>query len=173
MAKKPAESEKPPRVDPDAPEAPPIDPGDMTDDAPVEDLMPEALGLRSDTSLNLLLDACKRFNVDPRMDTRPRELDAWRFYPGSRKDGRLDAVSLVTAGGLKLTMFSDGSLDADTEERLRALFRAFRTNPVTKQIESTPLPEDQGLPEAAVIGAITATSHRHAGGYLRRARDTA
>lgn len=138
------------------------------DDARVtaNDCMPESTGRRDDNSFTLLLEACEAFNVDPRIATRPRELAAWRYYPGDRVDGVEPSVVLVTAGGLKLRYPVAG--DAETEERLRAVFGAFAIDPVTKERKPAPLPRDLTLPAAAVTGQPQTQAHRHQGGYLRR-----
>lgn len=138
------------------------------DDARVtaDDCMPEATGRRDDNSFTLLLEACEAFNVDPRIATRPRELAAWRYYPGDRVDGIAPSVVLVTAGGLKLRYPVAG--DVETEERLRAIFGAYAVDPITKERKPAPLPGDLTLPAAAVTGQPQTQAHRHPGGYLRR-----
>lgn len=160
-----------PTPQPDAPPAtepePDAEPAALTAD----DVMPESSGRRDAAALALLFDACERFNVNPGMQVRPRELAGWRYYPADRVEGVPAAVVIVTAGGLKLKYF-DGDVvkDADTEERLRATFRAFTIDPKTKERVPGPLPADLSLPAEAVLGQPASTAHRHPHGYLRRAR---
>lgn len=133
-------------------------------------LMPEANGRTDREATDLLLEACDRWGVHPGVDQRPRELLSWRFYPADPIEGIAAAVVLVTAGGTKLKHFADGAIDADTDETLRRIFRAFEIDPRTKEARPAALPADQTLPEVAVTGVVTATTHQHRGGYLRRAR---
>lgn len=136
-----------------------------------DDVMPEASGRRDAAALALLFDACERFNVNPGMQVRPRELAAWRYYPGDVLEDVPPAVVIVTAGGVKLKYFEgDVVKDADTEERLRAVFRSFVTDPKTKERLPGPLPGDLSLPAEAVLGQPASTAHRHPLGYLRRGR---
>lgn len=128
----------------------------------------------------LLLDACNLFGVNPDTalpifqgrGTGPfRELLAWRFYPGNEAAGVPDAVGLVTVGGVKIKHFADPDfpMDPDTENRLRQVFHAWRTNPKTNEIEALPLPDDLTLPRAAVSSQVNPNAgHQIRGGYLRR-----
>lgn len=136
-----------------------------------DDVMPEATGRRDDAALALLFDACERFNVNPSLSLRPRELAGWRYYPADVVDQVVAAVVLVTAGGLKLKYFEgNAQQDAETEERLRATFRAYTLDPKTKERVPAPLPADLSLPSEAVLGVSATTAHRHPLGYLRRGR---
>lgn len=136
-----------------------------------DEVMPEAHGRRDGVALALLFDACERFNINPSATVRPRELASWRYYPADVLEQRPAAVVVVTAGGLKLKYFAgDVEQDPDTEERLRAIFRAWKVDPVTKQEVTVPLPTDLSLPAECVLGLTTATAHRHPQGYLRRGR---
>lgn len=175
---KPTLSENPPAapdasaatIDPTQDAAP--DDAAVQDDAPADvtaaECMPEASGRRDDASFELLIAACEVFNIDPRIDTRPRELAAWRFYPGNRVEGVDASVVLVTAGGLKVRYPIAG--DAETEERLRNTFGAYTIDPKTKERVPAELPADLTLPASAVTGQVVERAHRHSGGYLRRAR---
>jgi hypothetical protein len=128
----------------------------------------------------LLLNACEVFGVNPDPDTLPPELKGWKFYKGNRLEGRPDSVVLVTHGGVKLTWFAsaqhpDAGLlstqgaqyDAATETRLRAVFRAWRQDPKTKEVQPTALPEDLTLPQQAVTGLSDAQAHVYKDGYLQ------
>lgn len=138
-----------------------------------EDKDPELVrdsGGRTDAAaVDLLMDACERFGVNPEVDARPQELAAWRFYPGDRLEGRPDAVVIVTHGGVKLKHFADPNhpMDPDTEDKLRAIFKAFTINAM-KEVIPTALPVSLVLPSAAVTGQVEQKGHVHRGGYLRR-----
>lgn len=136
---------------------------------PEPELMPEAGGRTDAASIDLLMDACERFGVNPEADARPRELASWRFYPGDRLEGRPAAVVIVTQGGLKLKHWADPNqpMDQDTEDKLRTIFRAFTISP-TKEVIPTALPSSLVLPVEAVTGQVLAKGHVHRGGYLRR-----
>lgn len=143
----------------------------------VAECTPEANGNQSAPAFALLLEACERWNIDPRDATRPRELANWRYDAGNPREDKPAGVILVTAGGVKLRHNADGSADQDTEERLRQIFRAWQIDPTTKQQVPAPLPAVQSLPEAAVTGrppsgpaAVNVTGRRHPAGYLRRGR---
>jgi len=165
--------------EPSAPEPPAADPPAPAAQAPVAAapagptlvLMPEANGRTDRAATDLLLDACDRWGVHPGVDQRPRELLSWKFYPAQPIEGIPAAVVIVTAGGTKLKHFADARMvDAETDETLRRIFRAYEIDPRTKETRPAPLPLDQTLPETAVTGLVTSTAHQHRGGYLRRAR---
>ena len=133
--------------------------------------MPEAFGRTDAPALELLFEACERFNVNPARDTRPRELASWRYYPGNRLEDLPASVVIVTSGGVKLTHFVGGvRQDPETEERLRTIFNAYVIDPKTRALVPAPLPTDHGLPETAVTGLVVSSAHRHQPGYLRRPR---
>lgn len=116
----------------------------------------------------LVQTACARFGITPDPDVR--ELLSWRAVDATR-DAQAHVV-LVTGGGAKITMYADGTFDHETEERLRAVFRAFRTDPVTKAVLPVALPSDLRLPDVARTGRPTgAGTYQHPGGYLRRESD--
>lgn len=129
----------------------------------------------------LLLDACNVFGVNPDTSlplwagrgTGPfRELLAWRFYPGQPAAGVPDSVTLVTVGGVKVRFYADPDfpMDPDTENRLRLVFHAWKTNPKTNEVEPLPLPDDLTLPRSAVTSQVNPNAgHQYRGGYLRRA----
>jgi len=123
--------------------------------APKLDIVPEATGRTNATALQLLLDVCERFGVNPDQNVVPQELLAWRFYgPDTRK--RIPAsVVIVTGGGVKLRGWADPDypLDEDTEANVRRILHLFRTNPKTKEVEPLPIPADVTLPDLAVTGA--------------------
>ena len=130
----------------------------------------------------LLLDACNVFGVNPDpalplwagRGTGPfRELLAWRFYPGQPAAGVPDSVTLVTVGGVKVRFYADPDfpMDTDTENRLRLVFHAWKTNPKTNEVEPLPLPDDLTLPRSAVTSQVNPNAgHQYRGGYLRRAK---
>lgn len=140
-------------------------------------LVPEADKRNDPAATRLLLEACEKFGVNPTADCRPPELKGWRFYPGDSVDGIPDAVSLVTAGGLKIRHFADPTyhapgclepaMDLDTEDRLRRLFGAFTVDPKTKDVSPAPFPPDLTLPASAVDGRVRSTDHVYRGGYLK------
>lgn len=141
------------------------------------DMVPEANGRTEARATSLLLDACEKFGVNPGADCRPLELKAWRFYPGDRLEGIPDAVSLVTAGGVKIRHFADPNymapgclepaIDQDTEDRLRRLFGAVHVDPKTKDVTPAAFPTDLTLPASAVDGRVRGTDHTYRGGYLK------
>jgi hypothetical protein len=122
----------------------------------------------SDRAIQLLLEACEKFGVNPTMEQRPRELASWNFYPASQVDGVPAAVVIVTKGGVKLKHYADPSypMDRDTQETLVRIFRAFVKDPVTKELVEGPLPTDLALPFTAVTGTVQAETHRYRRGYL-------
>lgn len=132
----------------------------------------EGAGRKDDASVALMLEACERFNVDPRKNRTPMELLAWRFLPGN--DLAIppvpDAVVIVTAGGVKLKHYEDPGfpMDLETEERLAKVFNAFHIDPKTKDVTRKPLPVSLALPASAVTGEVLTQNHIHPGGYLRR-----
>lgn len=140
--------------------------------------LPDAL--KAHRGAALLLEACNVFGVNPDMalplyqgrGRGPfRELMAWKFYPGDERAGLPDAVALVTVGGTKVKIFADPDfpMDADTEDRLRNVFHAWKTDPKTNEIVALPLPEDLTLPRAAVSSQANPNAgHVFQGGYLRR-----
>ena len=138
----------------------------------VDDLVPEAAGNRSENAILLFLDACDRFGINPSRHARPIEVLAWRFYGGGAPGtaGAVpDAVSLVTAGGLKLRIYEDPEfpMDPDTEDRLRRVFNSWVQDPATRELKPAPLPQDMALPVAAITGEIPSRDHQYPGGYLR------
>lgn len=128
----------------------------------------------------LLLKVCDLFGVDPNpklptfvagkhvptANTKFRELLNWRFYPGDPDAGMPDKVTIVTAGGRKLTVDSNGEFDSDTETILRHAFRAFKMNPKTNEPEPMALPGDLTLPVEAVLGIVMSDEHVYRRGYL-------
>jgi hypothetical protein len=128
----------------------------------------------------LLMKICNLFGIDPnpRLPVfvsgkhdpargRFRELLSWRHYPGDPMAGVPESVTLVTSGGLKLNVNSEGEYDEATEVQLRNAFRAFRTNPKTNEVEPLPLPNDMTLPATAVLGIPASQDHVYQQGYLR------
>jgi hypothetical protein len=117
----------------------------------------------------LLLDACRRFNVDPTVERTPRELLKWRCEPANRLTRVPASVTIVTAGGVKLKHYDDPDypMDQDTEETLARIFSAFAKDPKTKELIRLPLPEDLALPITAVTGYPQTADHQYRRGYLR------
>lgn len=138
--------------------------------------------LKSAAGAALLLEACNTYGVDPDL-TLPvyaghgagpfRELMAWKFYPGNEAAGVPDAVNIVTVGGVKVRHYADPDfpMDPDTENRLRGVFHAWKTDPKTNEVVPIPLPDDLTLPRTAVTGQSESTAHTYKGGYLKRAAD--
>jgi hypothetical protein len=131
-------------------------------------LVREATGNSSDVAISLMLESCEVFGVNPEATANPLELSAWRFYPGSDVPGRvtLDAVVLVTAGGLKLKRFDDGSLDEDTDDRLARRLGCFKVDE-KGVVTRLPLPADLTLPAGAANGLVTGSDHQYVGGYVK------
>jgi hypothetical protein len=114
----------------------------------------------------LLLEACNVFGIDPDQtlpifnparhrptaSTRFRELLAQKFNPGDRNAGVEPSITLVTAGGVKIGYFADGTVDPDTETRLRQIFKAYHRDKKTGEVTPRPLPDDLTLPATAVLG---------------------
>lgn len=138
---------------------------------------------RGKPGLHLLMRACNLLGIDPD-PTLPvfnpkrhkpeagaafRELMDWRFYRGDRSAGDPDYVTLVTAGGLKITHRDDMAQpwDDETDHRLALAFNAFRINRETKLPERIALPADLTLPANAVLGFSDETRHQYRRGYLR------
>lgn len=137
----------------------------------------EQTGKDSMNAISLLLEACDIYGVNPSADQTPRELLAWKFYPGEDDPARgvqPDAVVIVTGGGLKLKHYDDPDMpmDPDTVQRLQRAFSLFRQDPTTKQIVALALPADLTLPAASVNG-IGTTDHQYHGGYLKSGGTTA
>lgn len=130
---------------------------------------------------DLLLRACRRLGINPDQDlpvydarknkpqdatTRAfRQLLSWQFYPAHDSADGLDAVALVTAGGVKVRMDANGNFDEDSMSRLRQAFGAFRLNPSTREMEPQPLPGDLALPLPAILGFPIKADHVYRGGY--------
>jgi hypothetical protein len=137
-------------------------------EAPVK-VAPDANGRKDAQAVDLLLEACDLFGVNPDPDVRPVELLSWRYYPADRRTDTPAKVVIVTAGGQKLGIWEDPDvpLEADTEETLRNIFGAFDVDPVTKAKVPGQLPPDLTLPRTAVTGISDRTDHVYKGGYLR------
>ena len=90
---------------------------------------------------------------------------SWQFYPAADSADGLDAVSLVTAGGVKIRMDANGQFDEDSLTRLRQAFGAFRLNPVTRDMEPQPLPGDLALPLPGILGYPVKADHVYQRGY--------
>lgn len=146
---------------------------------PIGTLVPMDNGSTEATqrAIALLLEGTDAFGVDPFMETKPRELLAWNFYPGSRVDDTPDRVTFVTSGGMKITYLERArtsdltgeqlQVDEDTEERLATLFKAFRQDPITKGPVRIELPADLALPATTKTGQVPKEAkHRLPKGYL-------
>ena len=128
----------------------------------------EADGNRSPAPLNLLLDACELFGINPEADHRPVELMAWRYRSANPVEQLPASVTLITAGGVKLVHYADPAfpMDPDTQERLRNVFNAWKKDKDGTRT-ALPLPTDLTLPEGAVTGLVQAEGHVYRQGYLR------
>lgn len=128
----------------------------------------EARGNTSKVALDLLLDACELFGVNPERDQRPVELLSWRYREESQVEQVPASVTLVTAGGLKVVHYADPAypMDPDTTERLRNVFNAWKKDKDGTKVP-LPLPTDLTLPETAVTGLVQAEGHVYRQGYLR------
>jgi hypothetical protein len=130
--------------------------------------LPETDGRNGQREVNLLLDACERYGVNPEVDARPVELLSWRYYAADPTERTPAAVVIVTAGGQKLKHWDDPSypMDPDTEERLRNIFGAWKKDKDGTRIP-TQLPGELTLPESAVTGLVQSDDHQYKRGYLR------
>ncbi len=136
-------------------------------------LVQETTGKTSPHGISLMLEACDIYGVDPSADKAPRELLAWKFYPGEDDPARgvtPDAVVIVTGGGLKLRHYDDDApgspKDPDTVDKLRRAFGLFKQDPKTKEVIVLPLPGDLTLP-AATVNGVGHTDHQYVGGYVQ------
>jgi hypothetical protein len=124
------------------------------------EIVPEASG-RTDlppSALNLLYSVCERFGVNPTWDADPRELADWRWNPANRRAGKKESVTIVTAGGMKITEFEDGTHDEETQERLRHIFQSYTFNAVKERVQ-LPLPDSLVLPVSNVDGQVRTAAH--------------
>jgi hypothetical protein len=122
------------------------------------------------TPLPAQLEAlCRRFGINP--DPDAGELASFRLVEATREQPA--TVIVVTAGGLKITATGPDAdqFDEGTEQRLRQIFRCYRTDPKTKETVVLPLPEDLTLPAPLRTGVSGSAAHRYEGGYLRRDAD--
>lgn len=135
---------------------------------PVIAYVPDAGGNRGRTALDLLLDACELYGVNPEQDQRPVELLSWRYRDGDPREQLPASVTLVTAGGLKIVHYADPAypVDPETTERLRNVFGAWRKDKDGTRVP-LPLPTDLTLPEGAVTGLAKTEDHVYRRGYLR------
>lgn len=116
--------------------------------------------------VELLMQACSLYNIDPHEDAEPVHLAAWKFYEGDRRRGVPDRIVLVTNGGLKLAH----PADEETVERLRRVFKCFRERKLkdgSTEIDILPLPEDLSLPTTFLDGQVIGREHVYERGYLR------
>lgn len=127
----------------------------------------ERNGRQHDTvALALLRHVCEVFGVNPDADKRPEELLVWTYYPANLNDRTPAAVSIVTAGGQKLKLYNDDTMEDDTVQTLGRIFK------LPAPAEGRPwtteqLPEDLTLPSVMVTGMTTSQEHVYQGGYLR------
>jgi hypothetical protein len=140
------------------------------------DLVPASNGRNDEAAIRLLLEACEKYGVDPTRKQRPKELAAWAFYPANEEDDVPipDSVVIVTFGGVKIRHFADPdyvarfatekAMDPETEERLRHVFNAFRTETYGayggSRVERTvpvPLPADLTLSDHHRTGVVRRT----------------
>lgn len=166
------EGDQPPAPAPQAPPAPaPAPPAaapQAAAKAPAVVYVAEAGANTTKAALDLLLDACELFGVNPERDQRPVELLSWRYRADNPVDQVPAHVTLVTAGGLKLVHYADPAfpMEPDTLERLRNVFNAWKKDKDGTKVP-LPLPEDLTLPEGAVTGLVQADAHVYRQGYLR------
>lgn len=132
----------------------------------------ERNGKQSDPkALALLKHVCEVFGVNPSVDLRPIELLAWTFYPGDTVHQIPDAVSIVTAGGQKLKLYADDTLEDDTVQALARIF-GLKPLPEGKPFTTDALPDDLTLPPVMVHGLSTSQEHVFKKGYLREGGKT-
>jgi hypothetical protein len=134
----------------------------------VVSFVPESRGVSSRDALDLLLDACELYGVNPEQFHVPTELMSWSYQPANRVERTPASVTLVTAGGQKLRHYADPSfpMEPETEERLRNIFGAWRKDKDGTRIPAQ-LPDDLTLPETAVTGIPVSTDHVYQRGYVR------
>ena len=136
------------------------------------EIVPEESGQQVPASgLELLYATCEKYGVNPTWDVQPRELASWRYHGANRRAGTPEAVTIVTAGGVKLKEYADPNFpkDEDTEERLRGIFKSYTFNP-NKERVLLPLPDDLTLPAESVDGQVRSTTHVVRAGWRRGAR---
>lgn len=129
---------------------------------------------KAEYAAGLLMEACRVFGINPDPDAvvhypnrqKSPEVASWKFYPSPDTVIEPDAVVLVTAGGVKLKYYTDGTVDQATEDTLARVFNAFRRDAQGNVIR-IPLPDDLSLPTTAVTGLGGTTDHRYERGYLR------
>ena len=116
--------------------------------------------------IELLMEACTLYNINPDKEAEPVQLLGWKFYEGDRRLRRPDRIVLVTAGGLKIAH----PADEETVERLQRVFKRIRITKGKDGSETTeilPMPEDLSLPTAHVTGYAETDDHVYTRGYLR------
>lgn len=117
--------------------------------------------------VDLLMEACSLYGINPDKDAPEVHLLNWRFKAGDRRRRVPDRIVLVTAGGLKIAHPADD----DTVERLRHVFRCFKENKAkdgSVSIEILDLPEDLTLPTVHLNGQVPGSGHHvYPRGYLR------
>lgn len=171
MAKHPEQLPSEPKPDNSLPVPPPVATQLPAEDGPVErrdlpeipadDIVREDKGSTDKAGVELLMDACDIFNINPSKSARPRELAAWRYFAG--QDDGVDifpaSVVLVTFGGLKIKMWAEGEGDARFDEAtLQRLSMTFGGGA---------LPDDLALPVGAIDGQVRDSGHVYKGGYLK------
>lgn len=129
---------------------------------------PERNGQHRDNpkAVALLRQVCARFGVNPDPLARPEELLSWTYYGGDPENDIPAAVTIVTAGGRKLKLFADDTVDDDTVQMLGRTF-GLKPHPDGSPWTAAELPEDLTLPSNHVTGYSPDQQHRYEKGYLR------
>lgn len=114
----------------------------------------------------LLMQVCERLGINPDVNTKPVELLTWTYYRGDELNQIPDAVSVVTAGGRKLKLYADDSVDDDTVAMLARVFK-IAPHPDGSPWQAIELPEDLTLPTVEVTGMSLEAGHVYRKGYLK------
>lgn len=127
------------------------------------------LALRDRAGVQILLDACEMFALNPEPEIFPCEVLSWTHYKATPRERR-ESVRLTTGGGRKLRVWANPlePFDDETEETLRNIFGAWRVMGKGKKRVPLPLPEDLTLPYEAAVGFPASMEHQFTGGFLRQ-----
>lgn len=147
------------------------------DGADLRDVLPEHE--RTAPGVDLFLDACLTYGVDPSEEATPIEIPTpagatrprWVHYPTNPRmlNPKPERIAFVTSGGVKLVH----PLDEDCERTIRRWLQAFHLDPKTREIVDDPLPADLTLPRQAITGEVLSAKHQYREGYMRARADAA